>query len=128
MVRLSTKGVEVKVDSSYLPSHSNPIQNNYFFVYEIVISNESHKTVQLLRRHWTIFDSLAPTRIVEGEGVVGETPILKPGEVFTYNSGCNLSSEIGSMQGYYLFQDLEQETFFEVDIPCFQLIVPSRLN
>ena len=128
MVKSITKGVEVSVESNYLASHSNPVQQHFFFSYTITIRNNGPKTIQLLRRHWNIFDSLSEPRIVDGEGVVGETPLLESGEVFQYNSGCNLSSEIGFMEGHYLFQDLSDESFFEVEIPRFILVTPFKLN
>ena len=128
MVKSRTKGVVVKVECRYLESHSDPAKQSFFFVYFITIINDSDKSIQLLKRRWNIFDSLSEPRIVEGEGVVGETPVLHPGEEFQYNSGCNLMSEFGYMEGYYMFQDLNDESFFDVEIPRFLLVSPAKLN
>lgn len=105
-----------------------PKENLYFFVYFITIINRSETTVQLLKRHWDIFDSNGEKRYVDGDGVVGETPVLEPGQSFEYNSGCNLSTELGYMAGHYVMKKLTDESEFKVEIPRFQLIVPSKLN
>ena len=128
MVKISTHKIEVSVSVMYWQQSSSPKDNHYFFVYFISIKNNSNYSVQLLKRHWDIFDSGSDKRVVEGDGVVGETPILEPGESFEYYSGCNLSSEIGYMKGFYTFNRLLNNTEFEVEIPKFDLIVPSKLN
>lgn len=128
MVKAITEGVEICVDTLYLSSHSNPKDGHYFFLYEITIENKSDFTIQLLRRHWYIYDSNDEMREVEGEGVVGETPVLEPGERYTYNSGCNLTSEIGKMHGTYTMKRIVDDTLFEVKIPEFILVTPGKLN
>jgi ApaG protein len=128
MVKISTHNIEISVEVKYWPQHSLPRDNHYFFVYFIAIENKSDYTVQLMRRHWDIVDSIGDTRVVDGEGVVGETPVLEPGERFEYNSGCNLSSDIGYMKGYYTLIRLKDGREFNVDIPRFDLFVPARLN
>jgi ApaG protein len=128
MVRTSTDNIEITVEVKFWPPHSIPKDNHYFFVYFIGIHNRSDDTVQLMRRHWDIRDSVGESRVVEGEGVVGETPVLDPGEKFEYNSGCNLSSDIGFMKGYYTLIRLRDGKEFNVDIPRFDLIVPAKLN
>lgn len=128
MVRTTTHNIEVTVEVKYWPQHSIPKENHYFFVYFVSIENQSDYSVQLLRRTWTIADAGAEKREVEGEGVVGETPVLEPGQRFEYNSGCNLLSEIGFMEGYYTFIRTSDEKEFHVEIPRFDLIVPSKLN
>lgn len=128
MVRTSTHNIEITVDVKFWPQHSIPKESHYFFVYFIGITNRSDDTVQLMRRHWDIFDSTGEHRVVEGEGVVGETPVLEPGEKFEYNSGCNLSSDIGFMKGHYTLIRLRDGKEFNVDIPKFDLIVPAKLN
>jgi ApaG protein len=128
MVKITTHNIEISVEVKYWPPHSLPKDNHYFFVYFIRIMNHGDDTVQLMRRHWDIIDSVGDKRVVEGEGVVGETPVLEPGEKFEYNSGCNLSSDIGYMKGYYSLIRLRDGKEFNVDIPGFDLIVPSKLN
>ena len=128
MVKTSTHNIEISVEVKYWPQHSMPKENHYFFVYFIKIQNKSDMSVQLLRRHWDIFDSIGDRRIVDGDGVVGETPVLEPGQKFEYNSGCNLTSEMGFMKGYYTLLKLADGKEFNVEIPRFDLIVPAKLN
>jgi ApaG protein len=128
MIRISTHNIEISVEVKYWPQHSMPRENHYFFVYFITIVNKSDFSVQLLKRHWDIFDSTGDKRVVDGEGVVGETPVLQPGEKFEYNSGCNLTSEMGFMKGHYTLLKLMDNKEFNVEIPRFDLIVPAKLN
>jgi ApaG protein len=128
MVKISTHNIEISVEVKFWPQHSMPKENHYFFVYFITILNKSNESVQVLKRHWDIFDSTGDKRLVEGEGVVGETPIIEPGGKFEYNSGCNLSSEIGYMKGFYTLIKLKDGQEFNVEIPKFDLIVPSKMN
>ncbi|HQQ93484.1 MAG TPA: Co2+/Mg2+ efflux protein ApaG [Bacteroidia bacterium] len=128
MVKISTHNIDVSVEVKYWPNRSLPNENHYFFVYFVTIENNCEFTVQLTKRHWDIFDSTGETRVVDGEGVVGETPVLKPGEKFQYNSGCNLNSDMGFMEGYYILVNLRDGVEFNVSIPRFHLIVPAKLN
>ncbi|MBL7932181.1 MAG: Co2+/Mg2+ efflux protein ApaG [Bacteroidia bacterium] len=128
MVKISTHNIEISVEAKYWSQHSMPRENHYFFVYFITIENKSDFSVQLLRRHWDIFDSVGDRRAVDGEGVVGETPVLEPGQKFKYNSGCNLQSDMGYMKGHYTFMKLMDSKEFNVNIPVFDLIVPAKLN
>ena len=128
MVRTTTHNIEISVEARYLSESSLPKDNHYFFIYFITIVNKSDFAVQLKRRHWDIFDSVGDYRIVDGDGVVGETPVLQPGERFEYNSGCNLTSDMGYMKGYYTLEKLVDGSEFNVDIPRFDLVLPSRLN
>ncbi|MBC7862363.1 MAG: Co2+/Mg2+ efflux protein ApaG [Bacteroidia bacterium] len=128
MTRSITEGVEISVDTRFLDDHSNPMDRFYFFLYTITIENKNDFTVQLLRRHWYIFDSNGEKREVEGEGVVGETPVLEAGEKYTYSSGCNLMTEMGKMRGIYSMNRLLDNKSFEVTIPEFLLIAPQKLN
>ena len=128
MFKITTNNIEISVQTKYFWQQSVPKENHYFFVYYITIENKGDYTVQLLKRHWEIFDSGNETRFVDGEGVVGETPILEPNQKFTYNSGCNLVSEIGYMKGHYEIQELVTNKIFKVQIPKFDLVVPAKLN
>jgi ApaG protein len=128
MTKTITHGIEISVDCRYWPEQSVPKDNLYFFVYFITIVNKSEFTVQLTKRHWDIFDSNGEKRIVDGDGVVGETPVLTPGQKFEYNSGCNLVTEMGFMEGYYIMKKTADDSEFNVQIPRFNLIVPSKYN
>jgi len=128
MVTATTQGVRISVDTVYQDEYSNSANEHYMFAYRITIQNLSEQTIQLLRRKWFIFDSNATNREVEGEGVVGLQPVIEPGESYEYVSGCNLKTEMGSMKGYYEMIRPLDGTFFMVDIPEFQLIVPYKLN
>lgn len=128
MTKTLTHGIEISVDCKYWPEQSSPKDNLYFFIYYITIENKSSETMQLIKRHWDIFDSINEKRMVDGIGVVGETPIIEPGEKYEYNSGCNLVSEIGFMKGYYTMKKLMDGTEVDVEIPQFNLIVPAKLN
>jgi len=128
MTKTLTHNIEISVECKYWPEQSNPRENHYFFVYYITIENKGNQAVQLIKRHWEIFDSINEVRTVDGVGVVGETPIIEPGEKFEYNSGCNLVSEIGYMQGYYTMKRMHDGSEIEVTIPQFNLIVPAKLN
>lgn len=123
-----TKGIKISVVSSFKSEYSNLLQNVYYFEYKIQIENQSEHTVKLIRRDWFIYDSLDIPRYVSGEGVVGQQPILSPGEVYQYSSGSDLSSEIGYMEGHYTFIDLETKLEFPVFIPRFDLIFPQKMN
>jgi ApaG protein len=128
MVKTTTHNIEVSVDVKYWDKQSIPKESHYFFVYFITIENKSDFSVQLTKRHWDIFDSIGERREVDGDGVVGETPVIEPGQKFQYNSGCNLTSEIGYMQGYYSLVKLIDNKEFRVEIPKFELVVPAKMN
>jgi len=128
MVSAITKGIQVSVETTYQPDFSNPQQHHYVFTYKVRIDNKSNNTVQLLRRRWEIFDAAESRKIVEGEGVVGQQPILEPGESHTYVSGCNLKSGIGKMRGSFTLEKLRDGQLWEVVIPEFQLIATLFQN
>lgn len=123
-----TEGIKIKVTTQFRPDLSLVEVSQFFFNYRITIENLSEFKVQLMHREWFIFDSLNDATNVSGEGVVGEQPILNPGEKFTYTSGSELFSEMGYMTGYYLFKNLDKDSMFRVTIPDFYLIYPPKLN
>jgi ApaG protein len=123
-----THGIEISVQTRYYAPQSDPKSNHYFFVYEITITNKSDFTVKLLKRHWDITDGFGVKRMVEGDGVVGETPSIEPGESFAYNSGCDFSTEIGKMSGFYTMQKLVDHSEVKVAIPEFVMVLPAKLN
>jgi ApaG protein len=128
MVSAITKGIQVSVETTYQPDFSNPQQHHYVFTYKVRIENKSNHTVQLLRRRWEIFDAAESRKIVEGDGVVGQQPILEPGETHTYVSGCNLKSGMGKMRGSFTLEKLRDGQMWEVVIPEFQLIATLFQN
>lgn len=123
-----THGIRVTTRVRYEETHSDPKAARFIFSYRITISNRGSEAVQLLRRHWVIRDSLAGRREVEGPGVVGETPVLQPGEEFSYSSACDLRSGFGRMDGTYLMRRLRDESEFRVDIPEMHLSFAHAAN
>ncbi len=128
MVSEITQGIKVSVKTAYLEEYSRPEHFHYVFSYHITIQNSNDYTVRLLRRQWHIYDSNGSYHEVEGKGVVGETPVLLPQDIHDYSSGCNLNSTMGKMTGKYLFERLDTQERFFVNIPEFQLITPFKLN
>jgi ApaG protein len=96
-----TRGVRVQVLSEYSPERSDPANSQWFFLYTIEISNEGTEPVQLVSRHWIITDAEGHVEEVRGPGVIGQQPVLSPGESFTYTSGCPLTTPFGKMEGTY---------------------------
>ncbi len=128
MVIKITDGVKVSVETTYQSEYSNPANEHYMFAYKVMIENLGEYSVQLLSRHWNIFDSNGTTREVEGEGVVGLQPIIEPGQFHEYVSGCNLKTDMGTMQGTYQMKRLVDNDLFDVKIPEFNLVAPFKLN
>jgi ApaG protein len=128
MVTAVTKGIKVSVETEYQPEYSSPSQHHYVFTYRITIENGSAHTVKLLRREWYIHDANSSVRTVEGEGVVGQQPVIEPGEHHQYISGCNLKSGIGKMYGTYEMEQQFDGIKFQVEIPEFHMIFPNKLN
>ena len=124
MVSKISEGVEISVETFYQADYSKPMNGEYMFAYRITIENHNNFTVKLLRRQWYIFDSNGEHREVEGEGVVGVQPVLKPGENYQYVSGCNLRTEMGKMHGSYQMQNENSKQLFSVNIPSFEMIAP----
>jgi ApaG protein len=123
----TTHDIRVDVQSVYLPQQSNPAEHQYVFAYTIEILNESEATVQLERRHWYIMHGDGREEEVEGAGVVGEQPLLEPGEGFRYTSGCALGTPHGTMHGTYQMRT-NAGRVLQVEIPPFSLSVPFALN
>ncbi len=131
MVIATTKGVKVSVESSYNSDYVNDksvYSLYYLFNYFVTIHNESQHVIQLVRRRWEVYDGDGSFTKVEGEGVVGQQPILEPGTTYQYSSGCKLKAPIGKMVGIYIMQRLVDGEEFEVTIPEFTLIAPYVLN
>ena len=128
MVTSITKNVKITVETAYKEEYSTPERNHYVFTYRITIENQADKTIQLKLRHCDIFYATFLRRAVDGEGVTGKQPILEPGQIHQYVSGCNLRSGIGKMQGYFIFEQIIDGARFNVSIPAFVLIDPVKLN
>src|SRR3546814_7193715 len=128
MITQITDSVKVTVETVYQSEYSNPGNDHFMFAYHITIENLGPHSIQLLRRHWLIYDSSGTKREIDGEGVVGLQPIIPPGEQHDYVSGCNLKSEMGYMEGSYQMLREIDGTVFDVNIPRFDLVAPSRMN
>ena len=128
MTTLTTAGIKVTIKPDYQPEHSNPFKNHFVFSYLVSIENTTPHDIQLLRRHWNVFDSNGNYSEIEGKGVVGFQPVIEPGQTHEYASGCHLETDMGKMSGHYTFHRLEDGFEFKVEIPEFQLISPYRLN
>jgi len=122
-----TEGVAVEVESYFVPEQSDPVIDRYVFAYRVRIINESATTVQLMRRHWYITEGNGSVREVEGEGVVGEQPIMAPGESHEYTSGAILQGPVGTMHGAYEMHR-EDGKIFQAAIPRFSLQMPRTLH
>lgn len=121
----TTGDVTVRVAVNFLPEQSQPESGKWFWVYHIRIENLSRETLKLRTRHWRITDGRGMVNHVDGEGVVGEHPVLKPGDSHDYVSGCPLTTPHGSMEGFYTFTDEGGEPW-EVRIPYFPLAAPAE--
>lgn len=119
-----TEGVVVRVRPSYLAGQSDPAESRWVWAYQVEIVNLSGGPVQLVARRWTITDALGRVEEVRGPGVVGEQPVIEPGDSYAYASGCPLTTPSGSMVGAYFMQDAEGR-MFEAAIPAFSLDVPN---
>lgn len=122
-----TNGVRVHVESSFDPLRSRVGENQWFFLYTITIANEGEQRIQLMSRHWIITDEAGRIEEVRGTGVVGEQPVLEPGETFEYTSGCPLPTPTGTMQGTYQMRTDAGSTF-EAEIAPFLLSEPYLVN
>ncbi len=128
MVQQITRGIKISVNTTFEGTFYKNYKIHFAFGYQVTIENQSKDSVQLTSRFWEIKDALNNTEIVEGEGVIGKKPVLKPGESHTYNSGCLLSSPFGSMKGYYNMVNFTSTRKFRVLIPAFKLSSPFALN
>lgn len=128
MVSQITRGIKISVSTGFEGTYFKNHKIHFAFTYEVTIENHSNDSVQLNSRHWEIFDSLNDKEVVDGEGVIGKKPVLKPGEKHTYSSGCLLSSPFGAMRGYYNMVNFTTTKTFRVMIPTFRLSAAFALN
>jgi len=124
MYHQTTRGIRVTVMPVYIDERSSPDQDKYFWAYRVVIFNNGDNTIQVVSRHWIITDANGRKEEVRGRGVVGEQPILRPGDSFEYTSGCPLTTPSGFMQGNYTVVDEGGEQF-DIGIPLFPLDLPD---
>ena len=123
-----TKGIKVSVQTTFEGTFFKNYKMHYAFGYTITIENQSKDTVQLIARHWDIFDALKEMETIDGEGVIGRKPVIKPGKSHTCSSGCLLASPIGAMNGHYEMVNFTTSEEFEVDIPTFKFAAPFAIN
>lgn len=123
-----TKGIKISVKTNFEGTFFKNYKMHYAFGYTITIENQSKDSVQLTSRHWRIYDSLNDVETLDGEGVIGKKPVIKPGESHTYNSGCLLTSPIGAMKGHYNMINFSSTENFRVYIPTFKFSAPFALN
>jgi ApaG protein len=121
----TTVGIAVSVEPAYLEERSSPASAQYLWSYRVLIENQSQETVQLLSRHWIIMNARGELTEVKGPGVVGEQPVLKPGESYAYASGAPLNTPSGMMGGSYLMET-ESGDRFNIEIPTFSLDSPNQ--
>lgn len=124
MYRKTTHDIEVSVLPVYIDERSDPDRNLYFWAYRVQIANHGNQAVQLVNRYWHITDALGAVEEVAGEGVVGEQPVIQPGEIYDYTSGCPLTTPSGIMVGHYEMR-LQDGEMARVAIPAFSLDLPD---
>lgn len=127
MYKATTRDIEVTVEPFYLEEQSDPAESHYVWGYRITIANESDQVVKLRSRYWRITDGNGHVEEVHGAGVIGEQPVLNPGDSFQYSSGCPLKTTSGVMAGYYTMQTSGGE-HFNIEIPAFSLDLPDQLR
>lgn len=130
MYEKTTRDIRISVNPVFLDEQSAPDRNHYVWAYRVSIENQSDETVQLVNRHWRITDKYGRLHEVKGAGVVGEQPVLKPGESYDYTSGCPLETPSGIMVGSYEMRTPDGDSFW-AEIPAFSLDSPhdkARIN
>jgi ApaG protein len=120
-----TRGIAVSVEPTYLEANSSPDNSQYFWAYRVTIENQGRETVQLLNRHWMITNARGEFTEVKGPGVIGEQPLIKPGDSYTYTSGAPLNTPSGMMGGSYQMESDSGEQF-DIEIPTFSLDCPNQ--
>jgi ApaG protein len=123
-----TRKIRVHVQPQFDANRSRPAEGQWFFLYTVTIENQGDATVQLLSRHWVITDGAGRVEDVRGPGVVGEQPVLAPGESFSYTSGCPLRTDVGKMEGSYQMVNAASGESFDIDIAPFTLCAPGLVH
>ena len=122
-----TNQIKIHVETTYLSNESNPDDNKYYFLYTVLIKNNSKRRAKLLFRHWIIKDDNGKVQDVKGEGVIGEQPDIRPGEEFQYTSGTMIETSFGTMKGSYHMID-DEDNYFDAVIPEFVLSIPRVIH
>ena len=128
METLTTHRVIIQVNSVYQQTYFNGTEYQHIFSYQITIINKNDFPIQVISRYWKIIDAFGKIIEVNGLGIVGEQPIILPNSIYEYSSGCNIESELGTMEGHYICQNIINDQNFEVQIPKFLLCMPNVLN
>jgi ApaG protein len=128
MVTQITRGIKISVQTTFEGTYFKNDKMHFAFSYQITIENHSKDSVQLISRHWEIYDALNSLETVDGDGVIGKKPVLKPGESHTYGSGCLLCSPFGTMLGHFNMINFTSTRNFKVQVPAFKLSAPFALN
>lgn len=128
MVQQVTSGIKISVETNFEGTFYKNHKIHFAFGYKVTIENQSKDAVQLNSRYWEILDALNHPKFVKGEGVIGQKPVIKPGKLHTYTSGCLLTSPFGAMQGHYNMVNFASTNKFKVYIPTFRLSAPFALN
>lgn len=128
MYEAETNGILVRVAPSFLPQESDPDEGRWFWAYTIEVENRGLRTVQLVTRHWRITDATGAQSSVDGDGVIGKLPVIRPGDLFRYTSGCPLAAPSGMMGGHYTMVETDTGRTFDVTIPTFALDSPGGLG
>ena len=123
-----TKGIKISVNTTSEGTFFKSYKMHFAFGYTITIENQSKDSVQLTSRHWEIYDALSELEVIDGEGIIGKKPVIRPGESHTYSSGCLLASPIGAMKGHYNMINFSSTENFRVQIPTFKFNTPFALN
>ncbi len=125
---LTTYNVKISVETNYEEHMSEPEERIHVFSYDILIENFGDEALHLLSRHWDVIDSLGLNHEVDGEGVVGEKPVILPGDSYAYSSWCRLTTDAGKMSGNYTMRGLSTDRIIQVKIPEFLLIPKYRMS
>ena len=128
MYELETAGLIVRVEPTYLAHESDPAAPRFVWAYAIEIENRTERSVQLLSRYWRITDETGITQEVRGAGVVGEQPMIEPGETYSYQSACPLITPAGVMVGAYTMRDAQSDVQFDIGVPAFALECPHAVR
>ncbi len=128
MIQQVTRGIKISVVTNFQGTFYRNCRIHFAFSYRIHIENQSKDSVQLTSRFWRIKDALSKNEIIQGEGVIGKKPVIKPGEIHSYSSGCLLTSPFGAMNGHYEMVNFTSTQKFKVHVPTFKLSAPYALN
>ena len=128
MISKVTQGVKIGVTTRYEKGFSSDTQREYLFSYSIFIENFNDFPIQLLKRHWKITDAVGMIRVIDGPGVIGKQPIIASFENYNYQSACDFNTPLGTMEGNYLFRNLDSGKLFKVEIPKFVMVTEQKLN